>query len=362
MNNLILNYILKNYLKYFLIVTLTFYCFGIILNLFEEVEFFKYSNTSFFMPLLLTCIFVPSLLIKLSPFIIFISSIWFLVKIRNNRELLTLKIYGYSNIKIFFILAFFSFFLGWIILFLINPMTSSLIKYYEQTKSNYARDIDHLVAFNKNGLWIKEIINDGERIITASKLDKFTISEIKIFEFNKENKLEKKIFSKTANIENNEWILEDVKIININDRIYKSEFTKEYSLNSNYNYNTLVNLFNNSDTFSFIEIITDFKTMLNKGYNEDFLKQSLHTMMTLPFYLFIMTALATILSLHTMKNSENLNFIVIGLILCVVIYYLKDFSLALGKTDRIPLTLSIWSPIITLSFFSLIGIIQINEK
>ena len=39
-------------------------------------------------------------------------------------------------------------------------------KYYEKTKSNYyARDIDHLVTFNKNGLWIKENIVNGTRII-----------------------------------------------------------------------------------------------------------------------------------------------------------------------------------------------------
>ena len=28
--------------------------------------------------------------------------------------------------------------------------------FYEKTKSNYSKDIDHLVNFNKNGLWIKE--------------------------------------------------------------------------------------------------------------------------------------------------------------------------------------------------------------
>ena len=37
-----------------------------------------------------------------------------------------------------------------------NPITSSMVKYYEKTKSQYARDIDHLVTFNNNGLWIKE--------------------------------------------------------------------------------------------------------------------------------------------------------------------------------------------------------------
>ena len=71
------------------------------MNLFEEVEFFKTSDVSILMPLMLTSIFVPSLIIKFSPFIIFISSMWFMVKIRNNRDLLNLKVYGYSNIKIF---------------------------------------------------------------------------------------------------------------------------------------------------------------------------------------------------------------------------------------------------------------------
>ena len=62
------------------------------------------------------------------------------------------------------------------------------------------------------------------------------------------------------------------------------------------------------------------------------------------------------------RENQNLNFIIIGLILCVIIYYFKDLSLALGKTDRIPLILSIWSPIIALSVFTFIGVIQINEK
>ena len=102
--------------------------------------------------------------------------------------------------------------------------------------------------------------------------------------------------------------------------------------------------------------------MINRGYNKKFLEQSLYSMMTLPFYLFVMTGLAAILALHTMKASENFKFVIIGLTLSILIYYFKDLSLALGKTDRIPLILSIWTPVITLSFFTLIGVIQINEK
>ena len=75
-----------------------------------------------------------------------------------------------------------------------------------------------------------------------------------------------------------------------------------------------------------------------------------------------MTALASILTMNTLKRSNNFKFMVVGLILTVLIYYLKDLSIALGQTDRIPLILSIWSPIIALSFFTFIGVLQINEK
>ena len=215
MNKILFNYILKNFLKTFLIVVMIFYCFGMILNLFEEVEFFKNINVSIFMPLLLTSIYIPTMIIKILPFIIFISSMWFMMKVRNNKDLLTLKVFGYSNLKIFFILAIVSFLLGWLILIIANPITSSMSKYYEQTKSNYSKDIDHLVTFNKNGLWIKERDGLNHRIITADKPKDYDLVNVKIFHLDDESNLIEKIVSKRANIKNKEWVLYDVEIFKV---------------------------------------------------------------------------------------------------------------------------------------------------
>ena len=117
---------------------------------------FKNLNVSIFVPLFLTILFIPSILIQLLPFIIFVTSMKFVMDIRNNKDLLNIKVFGFSNFKIFFILAITSFLIGWVILFFINPITSSMSQYYDKTKSGYSKDIDHLVSFNKNGLWIKE--------------------------------------------------------------------------------------------------------------------------------------------------------------------------------------------------------------
>ena len=363
MNNIISKYLLSGYLKTFLKITILFYCFGIILNLFEEIEFFKNSNVSIFTPLMLTSIFVPSMIIKLLPFIIFVSSMWFMVKIRNNKDLLTLKVYGYSNLKIFFILALSSFILGWLILVIANPITSSMVKYYEKTKSQYARDIEHLVTFNNNGLWIKETINKGERIITAKKPEKFSLIDVTIFHLNEKYNLNEKIVAKKADIKSNDWILSDVVVFKTVDGVFKKENLENLKIQSIYDHEKITSLFNNSDTISFLELTVDYNNLLESGYyNKQFLNQSLHSMLSLPFFLFLMTAVASIVTMHTLRKTDNFKFIILGLIISVLIYYFKDLSIALGQTDRIPLILAIWSPVIALSLFTFIGILQINEK
>ena len=85
-------------------------------------------------------------------------------------------------------------------------------RFYEKTKSNYSRDIDHLVTFNKNGLWIKENIETGQRIITATRPDGKNLLDVTIFHINDNSNLDEKISSKKVNIENNTWILNEAII------------------------------------------------------------------------------------------------------------------------------------------------------
>ena len=362
MNKIIFNYLLKNFLKTFFVVIAFFYCFGVILNLFEEIEFFKNLDVSIFTPLILTAIFIPSLIIQILPFIIFISSMWFMIKIRNNRDLLTLKVFGYSNLKIFFMLAITSFILGCCVLIFINPLTSSMSKFYEKTKSNYSKDIDHLVTFNKNGLWIKENLKSGQRIITAAKPEGHNLLDLTIFHIDKNSNLEEKIIAKEANIENNTWILNNVIIFKPVKGVLEKESFKEYKIVSIYDYEKINSLFKNFDTMSFLDLIINYKRLLDNGYSKPFLNQSLHTLLSMPFFLFLMTSLAAILTMNTLKRSDNIKYIIIGLLVSVVIFYFKDLSLALGQTNRIPLILSVWAPVIALSLFASIGVVQINEK
>ena len=69
MNNKINSYLTSNYTKVLLNSILIAFCLGLILNLFEEVEFFKNSGESLLLPIILTLSYIPNLIfINLMPY------------------------------------------------------------------------------------------------------------------------------------------------------------------------------------------------------------------------------------------------------------------------------------------------------
>ena len=55
-------------------MSLAFFALGFIIYLFEEINFFKDLDVGIKMPIMLTALFVPSLLYKMFPFVILASS------------------------------------------------------------------------------------------------------------------------------------------------------------------------------------------------------------------------------------------------------------------------------------------------
>ncbi len=363
MNKIINKYLTFGFLKIIINVALIFICLGIIFNLFEEIEFFKNINQSTILPFVLTVMFIPNLIVKLLPFVVFFASMWYLVSIKSNGDFLSLKVFGFSNLKIIFILSLTAFLFGITVLVIINPLTSSMIKYYEETKAKYSKDVDHLVSINKNGVWIKETYDNNLRIITAKKIEKNFLFEVSIYELDEEKyEIIKRIEAEKANISKNVWSLESVSTFDLIKDKDNVVFTENEEIYSIYNIEKLNKLYRNLDTISFLKLITEYKDLNAQGYSKRLLNEKINTFFALPVFLFLMVVLASIFTVGSTNKHQNFYYIFISIICCAVIYYFKDLSVALGQTDRISLTLAVWIPVIAISLFCSIGIIQINEK
>ena len=165
--NIFKKYFFIKYSKIILNVSLAFLALGIILNIFEEVNFFKDHAIGFLLPLSLTFLKVPSMIYKIFPFIFLISSVILFLKFIRSEEIIALKIAGVSNFRIIIFPALISLIFGIFIVTGINTVTSKLTYKYLDIKNNYTKDNDYLAALTENGIWIKDKIEGNTNIIRA---------------------------------------------------------------------------------------------------------------------------------------------------------------------------------------------------
>jgi len=206
-------YLSKEFTKIIINTILIFFCLGFVMNIFEEINFFKDIDIGIYIPLILTSLKVPALLHNMLPFIVLIAGIWFFLKIKKSDEVTAMKISGMSNLSVILIPSVISIILGIIFITMVNPITSVSLKKYETLRGQYERDKDYLAAITKNGIWIKEKDNNKNNIIRASSLKNENLMDLTIYEFDKNNDFIKRIEADYANIISNEWKLKSVKIL-----------------------------------------------------------------------------------------------------------------------------------------------------
>ena len=116
------------YRKFFICLGKVSIAFGsiiIVMNLFEEISFFKNEPNSLLLPVFLTLLNLPSLLFEIFPFIFFISSIYFFIETFELDEINTYKIYGIPNLKLIQILSFATFITGILIITLFYTLSTN---------------------------------------------------------------------------------------------------------------------------------------------------------------------------------------------------------------------------------------------
>ena len=81
-----------------------------------------------------------------------------------------------------------------------------------------------------------------------------------------------------------------------------------------------------------------------------------------PFFLLSMILLSSVFILGIKFKENNWTYVFITIISSVLIFFFNDFSAVLGKTEKLPIEVSVWMPIAIIFIFSSVGIIHANQK
>ena len=358
---LINKYLAKEFIKIVINTSIIFFCLGFIMNIFEEINFFKDFNVAIITPIILSLLFVPSLLNYFFPFVILLSGMWFFLKIKKTDELTSMNVSGMSNLSVIIIPSILSIILGIFFVTALNPITSLLVKKYETVKGNYEKEQDYLATVTVNGIWIKERGLKANYMIRASHLEKENLMGVTIYEFDKDNNFTRRIEADSANITSLKWVLKNITVIN-SDGIMLTEPIKDPFYFSMYDIKKIKSLYSNLDTISFWDLEHEINLLKQRGYSTREMQVKLHRSLAFPFFLLSMVLLSSVFTLGTTFKENNWTYVFLTITASVVIFFFNDFSAALGKTDKLPVELSVWMPIAIIFIFSFVGIIHANQK
>ena len=357
--NLFKKHIFLEFMKNFLIVGATFIAFAIVLDLFEEISFFKEYEVIPFFPLLMSLLKVPSILYEIFPFIFLISSILLFLFLLQSEELNLIKLAGLSNFRIIMYPAFISFICGIIIISGFTIISSKLSRLYLNIKNDYTLENDYLAAITENGIWIKDIVESKNIIINASSLEENFLLNVSIFEFEKDFNFLSRMEIEKADISSEYWKLHNLKKFQSNNKIKNFD---ELIFKSNFDLNKLKNIFTELRSISFWELNKVKKNYEDLGISTLEIESEFHKALAYPLFLMCMTVIAGLFVLGIESRKSYLFYVFLSIVLSVIIYYLNYFSKALGETNNLGIIPAIWSPIVILTIFCSIGLIRINEK
>ena len=358
---LINKYLGKEFIKIVINVSIIFFALGFLMNLFEEINFLKDFEIGIELPIMLSLLFIPSLVYNMFPFIILLSGIWFFLKIKKSDELIAINVSGMSKLSVILIPCVLSIILGIFFVTSVNPITSLLLKKYETIKGGYEKDKEYLAAITKNGMWMKEKNLLRNNIIRAARLENNHLMDVTIYEFDKNNNFTRRIDADSADISLIKWNLKNVSIIR-GDGIVSPENINNISYISMYDIEKIKGLYSNLDTISFWKLDSEIKLLEERGYSTKDIEVKLHKSFAFPFFLLSMVLLSSVFTLGTRFSESNWGYVFATIGSSIVIFFFNDFSAALGKTEKLPLELSVWMPIIIVFIFSFIGIIHANQK
>ena len=328
-----------------------------ILNLLTELEFFQNTNIKLINIIFLSILNSPSMIFEMFPFIFLISSQFFFIKLLNNNEIEIFKYSGLKNSKILIIVSFLSILTGILITLIFYNLSSNFKNIYLEIKSKYTTDGKYLAVITKNGLWIKDKINQTSYIINSSKIEKEFLIDSFITEFDENYNVTKNIRSKKIDIKSTEWLIYDAKIYENNTSILK----KTLKLKTNFDYNKIQTLYSSLSSFSLFQLFELRENYKKLNYSLIEVNLQLLKLITYPIYLLLMTIFASLIMLKTKRLGNITIKICIGLFFSVIIYYMNNFFFVMGSTERMSVISATFTPILILSITSIFMMKNLNE-
>ena len=304
---------------------------------------------------------LPSLLEQLLPFTMLFSAILMFWHINRSREMIVIRAAGLSIVQIIRPIVTTALFIGLLDLFIVNPLSSSLLLRYEHMHDRYFKGNRGSLAVSESGLWLREVDETTQTVFHVRHVnaDENKLSTITVFQSDRRDRFLRRLDAAEAT-----FAVGKIKLSKVwgSAPAQTPEFVDHYDLTTSLTFTSLQNRGADPQSLSFWLIPQYIELLERSGLNG--LKYALHwhSLIAQAAWAGIMVILAAACALRTIRQGRTLLTITIGIGMAFLLYVLKDVTYALGSSAKVPPLLAAWTPVFISGLLSITALLHFEEN
>lgn len=303
----------------------------------------KFENVPLMLVVQMGFLKLPEMGQAIFPFIVLFSALFTFWQLSRRQELVVLRSAGVSAWQFLAPIASVAAISGILIAFIINPIGAVFSGKFRSMESNYLDSKKSTVALFDEGLWLRQEIPNGYAILHAGKVEmpNWRLQEVMTIFFNDDDVMTKRIDADAAQLIDGQWVFRNA----VESAAQQPSLrVSTISLPTNLTPKEIEESFATPETMGFWKLPSFIATLDRTGFDSTRLRIHFQGLLAQPFLLMSMILLAASVALRPQRQGGTFLFIIGGVTIGFVVFFLSNFLTALGASHSIPVFLAAWSP------------------
>lgn len=334
-------YILKEFLRFFIVICITFIALYLIIDFFGKVRMFLSNNATIFQILTFFLYSIPMIISNILPPAVLLATLMAYGSLSKFSEITAMKANGISLYRISLPALIFAAVMAVALFYFTEMITPASLQKTEYMEKVVIQKQQTMGYFKQNEIWYRgsdsiynfkmfDVSNDSLRGITINYL-------------NNDFTLRMRIDAKSAQWKDNTWVFYDLltTVFDSNNSPVL-EWSNEKIVNIPEKPNDFKIVQKDAEKMGYFELKKYVKKIQKEGYDVTRYLVYLQGKIAFPFVIIIMIFIGVSFSLRSERSGGIMQSVGIGIFIGFSYFYVYALCMSLGLSGRIPALIAAW--------------------
>lgn len=313
----------------------------------------------------LSALHLPGALYEVLPLIVMLATLAMFVGLARSSELVVTRAAGRSALYVVAAPAVVALLLGGLAVTVVNPIVAVTSTQYELRQARIQGSDDQIMTISRDGLWLREGWQDGQRVISASRAERggTVLHDVTILGFDGARGPVTRIEAREAELTPGYWQLRDAKEWPLEPPNPERNARRHVShdLPTTLSAARIRESFASPGSIGIWDLPGFIEALDRAGLSAREHRVWLQMELALPFFLMAMVLVGAGFTMRHFR-AGNRGVLVLAALLCgFAAFFLRNLAQVLGENGQIPVALAAWSPPIVALALALALLLHLEE-